>query len=99
MAAGIDSLASGITIFAKQTDFNALGTRVSTAESSIKTNASNIELKVSKNGVVAAINASPESVKISATKIDLVGKVSFNMLDSSTQTKVNGKLDTTTFTR
>ena len=97
VAAGIDSLASGITIFAKQTDFNALGTRVSTAESSIKTNASNIELKVSKNGVVAAINASPESVKISATKIDLVGKVSFNMLDSSTQTKVNGKLDTTTF--
>ncbi len=97
VAAGIDSLASGITIFAKQTDFNALGTRVSTAESSIKTNASNIELKVSKNGVVAAINASPESVKISAAKIDLVGKVSFNMLDSSTQTKVNGKLDTTTF--
>ena len=97
VSAGIDSLASGITIFAKQTDFNALGTRVSTAESSIKTNASNIELKVSKNGVVAAINASPESVKISAGKIDLVGKVTFTMLDSSTQTKVNGKLDATTF--
>ncbi len=52
---------------------------------------------MSKNGVVSAINASPESVKISASKIDLVGKVTFAMLDSSTQTKVNGKLDTTTF--
>ena len=95
--AGINSLASGITIFAKKNDFDALGNRVSSAEASIKTNASNIELKVSKNGVVAAINASPESVKISASKIDLVGKVTFAMLDSSTQTKVNGKLDTTTF--
>ena len=95
--AGINSLASGITIFAKKNDFDALGNRVSSAEASIKTNASNIELKVSKNGVVSAINASPESVKISASKIDLVGKVTFAMLDSSTQTKVNGKLDTTTF--
>ena len=95
--AGINSLASGITIFAKKNDFDALGNRVSSAEASIKTNASNRELKVSKNGVVSAINASPESVKISASKIDLVGKVTFAMLDSSTQTKVNGKLDTTTF--
>ena len=90
--AGINNLASGITIFAKQTDFNSLGTRVTKAEASITTQASNIELKVSKNGVVAAINASPESVKISAGKIDLVGKVTFSMFDTDAKNTINGKV-------
>lgn len=90
--AGINNLATGITIFAKQTDFNSLGTRVSRAEASITTNASNIELKVSKDGVVSAINASPESVKISAAKIELVGKVTFSMFDTNAQSTINGKV-------
>ena len=92
VVAGIKNDSYGITLYAKQTDFNALGTRVGTAEATIKTQASNIELKVSKNGVVAAINASPETVKISAAKIDLVGKVTFSMLDTSAQSTINGKI-------
>ena len=92
LVTGINQNTLGITLYAKQTDFNALGTRVSTTEATIKTQASNIELKVSKNGVVAAINASPETVKISATKIDLVGKVTFSMLDTNAQSTVNGKI-------
>ena len=92
LVTGINQNTLGITLYAKQTDFNALGTRVSTTEATIKTQASNIELKVSKNGVVAAINASPETVKISAAKIDLVGKVTFSMLDTNAQSTVNGKI-------
>ena len=92
LVTGINQNTLGITLYAKQTDFNALGTKVSTTEATIKTQASNIELKVSKNGVVAAINASPETVKISATKIDLVGKVTFSMLDTNAQSTVNGKI-------
>lgn len=92
VVAGIKNDSYGITLYARQTDFNSLGTRVGAAEATIKTQASNIELKVSKNGVVAAINASPESVKISAGKIDLVGKVAFSMLDPNAQSTINDKI-------
>ena len=42
-------------------------------EASIKVNKEQIELKVSKNGVISAINQTAESIKISANKIELDG--------------------------
>ena len=71
-----------ITIKASQTDLDALGNRVSSAESSIKVNADSIELKVSKNGVISAINQTAESVKISASKINLEGYVTASELSA-----------------
>lgn len=81
----ISSTAAGgglITIKASQTDLDAMGNRVSSAESSIKVNADNIELKVSKNGVISAINQTAESVKISASRINLEGYVTASELSA-----------------
>ena len=47
-------------------------------QSQISVNSDNIKLKVSKNGVVSAINQSAEEVKISASKITLEGTVTAN---------------------
>lgn len=76
--AAISATAAGgglITLKASQTDLDAMGNRVSSAESSIKVNADSIELKVSKDGVISAINQTAESIKISASKIELSGYV------------------------
>ena len=54
----------------------------STVWSSIKQNADNIELKVSKNGIVSAINQTAESIKISASKINLDGYVTATQLET-----------------
>ncbi len=69
------------TITSVQSTINALGTRVSTAESSITQNAENIELKVSKDGVISSINQSSESVKIQASKIEIDGTAIFTNED------------------
>ena len=71
-----------ITLKASQTDLDAMGKRVSGAEASIKVNADNIELKVSKNGVISSINQTAESVKISASKINLEGYVTASKLSA-----------------
>lgn len=59
---------------------NSLGTRVSTAESSISQNAYNIGLKVAKDGVIGAINVSSESIVIQASKIGILGDVNIPTL-------------------
>lgn len=71
-----------VTIKASQTDLDAMGERVSSAEASIEVNADSIELKVSKNGVISAINQTAESVVISASKIDLSGYVTASKLSA-----------------
>lgn len=71
-----------VTIKASQTDLDAMGERVSSAEASIKVNSDNIELKVSKNGVISSINQTAESVKIKASKIELSGYVTASQLSS-----------------
>jgi len=76
------STANGFTVLVNQQK------AVQTMSSSIKQTADSIESKVEKNGIVSAINQSPESIKISATKIDIVGAVTFSAFDSSTQTKI-----------
>ena len=47
-------------------------------KSLIRQNAEQIELRVTKDGVISAINLSPESVSIQAGKISLEGAVSIN---------------------
>lgn len=54
------------------TDVGGLKDRMYTAESTISQHSTNINLKVDKNGVISAINISPEGVKIEAKKL-LVG--------------------------
>jgi phage minor structural protein len=68
--------------------------------SQIAQNASNIELKVSKDGVIAAINLSSEQVTISAAKINLEGYVTLTDL-AGTQAVITtikcANLSSTTF--
>ena len=71
-----------ITLKASQTDLDAMGKRVSGAEASIKINADNIELKVSKNGVISSINQSAESITISASRVNLSGYVTASEFSS-----------------
>lgn len=78
----IDGANAQITLKASQTDLDALGNRVSSAESSIEVNADNIKLKVSKNGVISSINQTAESIKISASKIELSGYVTASQLSA-----------------
>ena len=83
--AAISATAAGgglITLKASQTDLDAMGNRVSSAESSIKVNADNIELKVSKDGVISSINQSAESITISASRVNLSGYVTASEFSS-----------------
>ena len=83
--AAISATAAGgglIALKASQTDLDAMGNRVSSAESSIKVNADNIELKVSKDGVISSINQTAESVKIKASRIELSGYVTASEFSS-----------------
>ena len=91
-AAGAVITSEVATLYATKTSVDSLSNRVTTAEASIQVNADNINLKVSKSGVVAAINASSETITISASKIDLEGKVTFSMLDSNAQSTINSKV-------
>ena len=59
-------------------DVDAIDTRVTSAESSITQNANNIALKVSQDGVIASINASPESVTINANRVNIAGAAIFS---------------------
>lgn len=62
-------------------------TRATAAEGSLSSritvNAQGIETKVSKNGVISAINQTAESVTIQANKINLSGYVTSSMLESA----------------
>lgn len=69
----VDATKSLVEIYATEQVKTSKG--VSENAASIKTNADNIELKVSKNGVISAIRQSAEKVKIQASKIELDGYV------------------------
>lgn len=69
------------TISSVQTTVDGLGTRVTAAESNITQNATNINLKVSKDGVISSINQSAESVKIDASKVEINGTAIFTNED------------------
>ena len=74
--------ASGLQSQINQTA-SQISTLVETAsglQSQITQTASQISLKVDKNGVISAIEQSSETIKISASKIDLVGYVTADTL-------------------
>ncbi|WP_433595385.1 phage tail protein [Lysinibacillus xylanilyticus] len=70
------------TVTSQQTQISGLGTRVSTAESRITQQADQIESKVSVsdftgNTVVSKINQTATTISIQASKINLIGAVTF----------------------
>lgn len=57
------------------TEIVPLKTRVSTAESTITQHANQIALRVQKNNIISEINQTAESIKIQASRIELIGTV------------------------
>lgn len=110
-AADIKQTNTNLTLVASRTSTLESGMtdakkRLTAAEASIKVNADAIELKVSKNGIVSAINQTSESVKIQASKISLEGLTTINNLfkvntDGSieaTNAVISGKITASTGT-
>lgn len=60
------------------------------ANSQFSQQAAEIALRVEKSGVVAAINLTPESVKIAANKVELSGYATFTSLSTPGQTVIDG---------
>lgn len=79
----IDGVAGDLLLKASVEEVNDLGERLSAAESSIRVNAEGIESKVSKNGIISAINQTAESVRISASKIELDGDTIVGLLEGA----------------
>ena len=78
----INGAKAEIALKANQTTVDALGTRVSSAEVRISGAEAQIELKVNRDGVISAINLTPEEVKIQAAKINLEGYVTAKQLEA-----------------
>ena len=73
-------------------------TKTNAIKSAIKQNADNIELKVSKDGVIASINASVEesggsAVKISADKVNIEGAAIFTGSGRLSETSLDNAYD------
>ena len=64
-------------------------------EASIKVNADNIELKVSKDGVISSINQTSETITIDANRLNLNGAVTISALGSDVQNKLNNTVVST----
>lgn len=85
----IDLDAQGIRLWAAEAHIDEAFGRVSEAEASISVNAHNIELKVSKDGVISSINQTAEAIQIQANRIDLSGYVTASKLTAEIETAVN----------
>lgn len=68
-----------------------IDTRLTTAESSIIQNADNIELKVSKDGVISSINQSSETVKIEASRVEIDGAAIFAAANAVKDTRSDNR--------
>lgn len=89
-ASRIELNAQGVRLSAIDEHIDTIGGRLSTAEASITINAQNIELKVSKDGVISSINQTAEAIQISASRIDLSGYVTASSLSAQLATLKNG---------
>lgn len=78
----INGAKAEIALKANQTTVDALGTWVSSAEVRISGAEAKIELKVNRDGVISAINLTPEEAKIQAPKINLEGYVTAKQLEA-----------------
>jgi hypothetical protein len=70
------------------TEVTRIDGRVDSANSLISQQADEILLRVTKDGIISAINLTSEAVRISASKINLSGAVTISDLDSSVSGKV-----------
>ena len=84
-AAGIviDGPAAQVKLLASQTTVDTLTQRVARAEASVAVNAESIEMKVSRDGVISAINQTAEKIRIEAGRIELSGYATAEALDAA----------------
>ena len=75
---GLVTTSYASSVYATKTTVDDLSGRVTTAEASIDVHSTQISLKVSKDGVISAINQSSERITIDASKISLNGYTSVN---------------------
>ena len=94
----IDGANAAITLKASQTDVTELTSRVSSAEIDIDGANAAITLKVSKDGVISSINQTPESITISASKINLSGYVTASQLTAAFANFTASTIDSLTVT-
>lgn len=71
-----------VSILAQQKQLDENGERISSAEFRLDGAEAKILLKVNKDGVIAAINLTPEEAKIQAAKINLEGYVTAKQLEA-----------------
>lgn len=71
-----------VSILAQQKQLDENGERISSAEVRLDGAEAKILLKVNKDGVIAAINLTPEEAKIQAAKINLEGYVTASQLST-----------------
>ena len=71
-----------VSILAQQKQLDENGERISSAEFRLYGAEAKILLKVNKDGVIAAINLTPEEAKIQAAKINLEGYVTAKQLEA-----------------
>ena len=95
-ASTIEQNLNGVTTKVTNLESTSEGfdTRLTAAEANITVTSDAITSKVSKNEVISAINQTAESVSIDASKINLNGAVTFTSFDSSLQTTINNKAET-----
>ena len=95
-ASTIEQNLSGVTtkVTKLESANKGLDTRLTAAEANITVTSDAITSKVSKNEVISAINQTAESISIDAGKINLRGAVTFSSFDSSLQSTINNKAET-----
>lgn len=87
LSADVAIQAETITLQGQKIDLNTIsisenGDRISSAEIRLNSAEANILLKVDRDGVISAINLSPESVTIQSNKINLSGYVTADQLST-----------------
>lgn len=93
----LDAVDTTISLKADRTEITALDVRVTSAEVIIDGMEAEIDLKVSKNGVISAINLTTEEARIQAAKIVLDGYVTTSKL-SAELASINSSISTSVIT-
>ncbi|MDO4553713.1 MAG: phage tail spike protein [Lachnospiraceae bacterium] len=76
--------------YATDSDLTAAEKRITTAESTISQHTTEIALTVKKSGVISAINQTAETIKISASKLNLDGYITATNLKNDGATTISG---------
>src|SRR5699024_1530173 len=82
-------VAGEVSLKASQSIVDSLENRVSTAEGELSVLPGEIDAKVSKDGVVGAINATPETLLIDFYKVNITGQLEAKHIKSLEGLNVN----------